>query len=130
MRAPTLTPLMKTHPELPGSDMRARCWRLEGDASRSCVMVGQAPDESSSFDERLLPSGCRVLREMQPQHATAAAAPTHSFAHAATPLGINSGCTAAITSAAFCGGVNSGADAGLMLLGSLDGTIRAWSASN
>ena len=109
--------------------MRARCWRLEGDASRSCVIAGQAPDEpTSSFDERLLPGGCRVLREVQPQHATASAASAHSLPHAAAPLGINSGCTAAITCAAFCGGVDASAESGLMLLGSLDGTIRAWTS--
>eukprot|EP00966_Prymnesium_polylepis_P061400 1424561-Prymnesium_polylepis.1 len=40
----------------------------------------------------------------------------------APPIGINPGCTAAITSAAYCGGL----DSGLLLLGSLDGTIRVW----
>mmetsp|Transcript_19260 Transcript_19260/g.57468 ORF Transcript_19260/g.57468 Transcript_19260/m.57468 type:complete len:204 (+) Transcript_19260:149-760(+) len=118
-----LAPLDGSYAIAAGSDMRARCWRLVGDASRSSVLVGQPADEPHpTYAERLVPGGCRVVRERQPSHAAGGAASLGVSHVPAPPIGINPGCTAAITSAAYCGGL----DSGLLLLGSLDGTIRVW----
>eukprot|EP00326_Haptolina_ericina_P014949 CAMPEP_0181177298 /NCGR_PEP_ID=MMETSP1096-20121128/5087_1 /TAXON_ID=156174 ORGANISM="Chrysochromulina ericina, Strain CCMP281" /NCGR_SAMPLE_ID=MMETSP1096 /ASSEMBLY_ACC=CAM_ASM_000453 /LENGTH=1084 /DNA_ID=CAMNT_0023265441 /DNA_START=72 /DNA_END=3327 /DNA_ORIENTATION=- len=104
-----------------GSDMRARYWRLEDDASKSALIVGQAADEPPpSYEERLLQGSCRVVRELQPPHVTGTV--TSFIQGGATPLGVSPACTAAITCSTFCGG----AESGLLMLGSLDGTVRGW----
>lgn len=46
----------------------------------------------------------------------------HGLQYATSLAGVNLGCTAGITSATLCGSM----DSGVLLFGSLDGTIRAW----
>ena len=115
------------------SDARLRCWRLQPDEAGRSFLLGGQPAEASdtSFDERRAPSGCRVLRERlaPPPLTTAAAAaaagapPRQPPSQRAASFGTaDAGCAAAITSAVYCGAPQPG----LLLAGSLDGTVRVW----
>jgi hypothetical protein len=117
------------------SDTRLRCWRLApGEGSRSFALGGQPSDAPSvRFDEGVLPSGCRVVRE---QRAASSAAAEHAMLNAAAATAAapprasaapsvgaeDRGCVAAVTCAAFCAAPHPG----LLAAGSLDGTVRFW----
>jgi hypothetical protein len=132
-------------------DMHLCCWRLApGEAARSFV-VGGAPGAADargaplrSFDERLLQRGgnsCRLVHELRSQHPTAAfgeggggAAATaagtlppprtpRAQGGGAAESGGSSEYRAAITSA-ICSTVPHAA--GILLAGSLDGTVKVW----
>ena len=121
------------------SDTRLRCWRLgPGDAPRSFTVGGPPADAPApmAYGELQLavPGGvaCRVLREyLRPMSANSAmaAAASSAGAHVGVAAGPSAGaedrgCAAAVTSAVFYAG--QGAANGLLLAGSLDGTVRVW----
>ena len=106
-----------------GADLRVRCWRL-GDIARSGVLCGlPAGAPHPAYDERLLPSGCRVVREL-PAAAGGVGlggAPPAERGGVADEGG-GAEFRAAITSAVYCGANQPG----LLLGGSLDGTVKVW----
>jgi len=106
------------------SDTRLRCWQLQGDVSKSFTIGGQRaeapPVAYREVRSTASPSGCRVVQEYTASGVVGAAMPVGL--RAMVTGAADAGCTAAITSAVYCAAPQSG----LLLAGSLDGTVRVW----
>ena len=110
------------------SDTRLRCWRLlPSEAARSFCLGQLSGSPPSSFVERALPSGCRVIQERAEARALATGEQLSSSAlsHRAATVGHigmeDRGSAAAVTCAAYVA-----PPSGLLAAGSLDGTVRVW----
>jgi hypothetical protein len=113
------------------TDTRLRCWRLVPGEAGCSFAVGGQPTHATGMQvaEQTLPSGCRVLRELPVSNLPPPAGVVSSYhqqmvqpARAALVGAEDRGCLAAVTSAVYA----SAPHPGLLLAGSLDGTVRVW----
>ena len=117
------------------SDTRLRCWQLRAEPSTSFLVGGQPLDTfPTRFEEVRVTQlgGCRVMREVRAltlrdsSSVTLGAGPAKDLAQRPAAVGAEDmGCTAAVTSIVYCAAPQA-QQAGLLLAGSLDGTVRVW----
>jgi len=117
------------------SDTRLRCWQLRAEPSTSFLVGGQPLDTLPTRFEEVRVSqlaGCRVVREVRAYArdtssvSLGTAGPAKDMAQRPATVGAEDmGCAAAVTSIVYCPAPQA-QQAGLLLAGSLDGTVRVW----